>query len=191
MSEDKQAVTKKDDASSTQQAEDTGAQEKTIDELLSEFEDDEPKKTEKPKAGVRGLSPEQRGQIIKEIKTEMKVSEELERAVEEIKGDAEVESEYVRWKLEERAKNDERVWKAFINRKQKPSAWKAITTEISKEIAAKYGKKEQVDKDKLSSAVRSANYSAGNSDSSFDVKKMSSSDFEKNKEAILAAAMNG
>lgn len=191
MSEEKQAVTKEDDASATPQAEDTGAQDKSIDELLSEFEDDEPKKVEKPDANAKGLSPEQRGQIIKEIKTEMKVSDELEKAVEDIKGDAEVESEYVRWKLEERAKNDERVWKAFINRKKKPSAWKAITAEISKEIKATYGKKEQVDKDKLSSGVRSANYSAGNSDSSFDVKKMSSSDFEKNKEAILAAAMNG
>lgn len=194
MSEDQQAVANDTDVDATPSAEENGAQEKTVDELLAEFDSPEPKSEvkETPKEAVSKveLSSDQRKEIMDGLRTEMQFEDDIGKVVEDIKGDLNVEPEYVRWKLEELARNDDRVWKAFLARNTNPSAWNAIVKNVKGDMSSKFSAPAVTDKEKIASAVHSATNATGSSQAT-DIKKMSSADFEINKEKLLKEAMKG
>lgn len=196
MSEDqKQAVVEDQNTDATPSADETSAQEPSLDELLKQFEEGEPKQKDAPKAKAGGdevsLNETQRKKIIEELRTEMAVETEIKNIVAGIKEGLDVEEEYVRWKLDTLAAKDERVWKAFIARNTNPKAWDAIVKSVKTDLHKTYGKAKETDKEKISAAVRSATTTAGSSSKDVDVKKMSEADFEHNKERILLQAMKG
>ena len=126
-----------------------------------------------------------------DLRSEMKVDDEINAAVVDIKGDLDVEEEYVRWKLEELAKNDTRVWKAFLARNSNPKAWNAITKKLQEEFTDKFSKPVIDDKEKIASAVHSATQRSGSTADDVNIKQMSDVDFEMQKPGILKKAMAG
>lgn len=194
MSEEKQAVADEADVDATPSTEDSSAQEKTVDELLAEFENekDEPKVESKPSSekGVK-LDESERKRIKEDLRSEMEIEAELEKTIVDIKGDLPVESEYIRWKLNEMAMKDSRIWKAFLAKNKNPDAWKGIVKSLKGDLAKTYGRAENTDKEKIASAVRSATQATGTSQDVKDIKKMSDEEFEMSKEKLLQQAMKG
>ncbi len=195
-----QAVATEPNAGATPPADGGGAQEQSVDELLSEFDAGNTKeptdeKQPVPKEESDGkveFTPSQRKELLDELRTDIKVEEELKTAVKEIKGDLDIEDNYVRWRLEELAKNDERVWKAFIARKSNPKAWSAVSKKLNKELSDKYGKPATgTDKEQIASAVHSATQTSGAPSGEVDIKKMSDADFEMQKYGIMQRAIAG
>lgn len=193
MSEDQQNVADEQSTDTTLSADVAGAQEeKTVDQLLAEFDTTEPEKQEtvNQEPAQTKLDPNQEQEIANRVREKIELENELDKTITDIKGDLDVDADYVRWTLDNMAQKDERVLKAFLARGTKPSAWNAIVEQVKSDMSAKYGKPTGTDKEKIASAVHSATQTSGTS-RDVNIKKLSNEEFEMNKESLLAKALKG
>ena len=195
MSEEEQTVAQEADTDATPSVEDQGAQEKSIDELLAEFEGDEPeqqKETVKPDVPNKvQLDDAAKKEIIEQLQAQQKTEQDITKDVEKIKGDLPVEDAYIRWKLEDMASKDQRVLNAFLNRDTKPQAWEAIVNKVASDLQGTYGSQKKTDKEAIASAVHSATEAPDSSGSDVSIKGLSDEEFQMQKVKLLSQAMGG
>lgn len=162
-----QTVAEDADAGAKPQAEDAGAPEPSIDELLKQFDTtDTPPEQPKPDLKVDDLKEvvsyvrEDREERIRE-KTDADVSE----AVKTVKGDLDIDEGLVKDLLYGKASNDPRFLRAFQMRRENPEGWDNVQKAFSRELASKLVKPDQNltdDRAAVEAAVRSA--STGSAD---------------------------
>lgn len=184
---EQQTVADPADGQATPAPEADGAPEKSVDDLLREF-DTKPEPTPDP-------TPDKEGRLDKVLDyVERKATEEvnqqatrdIENAVKAAVGDSDLDPEYVEGKLHHRANTDPAFRNAWMSRHERPDQFKQVVRAIGKELAGKM--KSSIDRSvsddraAVAAAVRShATQPADAPPSTKDIRKMSDADFEKMK----------
>ncbi len=164
---DTQPVVDKPNADAPHPAEDGDAPEKmSVDDLLKQFEaetepDEQPKPAKAPDIGVDDIkravtwADEER-----ERTAASRATAAIAEAVKTVKGDLDIDDEFVEGVLHVRASKDKRFLRAFQDRSSKPEAWSKVLDAVGREVAAKAEKSPDPDLTNTRTAVRAAVRSA-------------------------------
>lgn len=193
MSE-QQAVADKADGQATSAPEAGGAPEKTVDELLKEFDT---KATPESKPETKSEPSDERLNTVLdyvERKAEedrlVQVNKDIADAVKSAVGDSDLDPEYVEGKLHFKANTDPKFAKAWMSRHENPDQWNQLARQFGKELAGKSNsnidQSATEDRAALSAAVRSQTQKPAGEPplSQKDVSKMSDAELAKLKREI-------
>ncbi len=137
---DTQTVAGESNAETKSQAEDKGAQEPTIDDLLKEFEasenptEQQTQKTDLKADDIRevvGYVREEREQ-----KSRERTDTDVAAAADIVKGDLGISKERVIDSLYGKANRDPRFLRAFQQRHENPNAWNSVLRKMHDELAS-------------------------------------------------------
>ena len=186
---DQQTVTDSTDEQAKPATEATGAPEKSVEDLLKEFDTQAEPKADAPKGDGR------LDKILDFVETKA-VEEANDRTNRDIKdavttaiGDSELDPEYVEGKLHYRANTDPQFRNAWLNRHEKPEQFKQVVRALGKEMAStmKSNVDQSVTDDRASvaAAVRSQSTKPADAPpSSKDIRKMSDAEFTRFKKGL-------
>lgn len=157
---DEQAVVETTDAPVKPEAEAGDAQEKTVEELLNEFETETEPTPEKP-GGTEQSKIDwlvQREEERAKLETRQTTQSTVNETVAEIKKSLEIDvpDRMIRGDLYARAEDDERFLVAFRDRRKNPSAWKGVVSNIAKEIRQDFENRPDADATADRNAVQTA-----------------------------------
>lgn len=194
MSE-QQAVAGQADGQPEAAPETGGAQEKSVDELLKEFDT---KATPEPKAETKPDTSDDRlntvfdwvEQKAKEEKIEQ-VNNDIADAVKTTVGDHGLDPEYVEGKLHYKANTDPKFARAWMSRHDNPDQFNQVLRQYGKELAGKANsnidQNATEDRAALSAAVRSQSQKSADPPpmTQKDLSKMSDAEFNKMKREMF------
>lgn len=132
------------DAGAKPQAEDKGAQEPSIDELLKQFDSPDPQPEQVAKTEIKADDIRDVVSFVKEDREDRlreKTDKAISEAVTAVKGDLDLDDGLVKDLLFGKASTDPRFLKAFQMRHENPSGWKSVQTAFSKDLATRLGPK--------------------------------------------------
>lgn len=171
MSEDKeQAVTEETDVQPAAVTEESGAQEQKkeddLDTLLAEFEQETGKSTEQTDTKTDDDTAERIKRLERQL-SERDYRTDIEKTITAIRGDLNEEqfdSAFMDAWLNAKAKEDDRVAKAWMRRHDEPKKFARVVEGLGREFSKKYGKLSGRDEDATSDreAVAQAVRSHGN-----------------------------
>lgn len=185
---DEQAGSK--DKSDATQSEDANAdQEDDLDTLLAQY--DEENVQEKPQTQKQPASNEKLDMILNYIQNQQvrdqqtEINTDLQGAVKtmkEIIGTESIDDEFLEVALRGYADKNPKFVKAFMDRKQNPTAWKAVVKTVATKMR-KYVPKEDDDREAVAAAVKSGSSAKADPEKDFpsekEIRKMSDAEFNK------------
>lgn len=186
---DPQTVTETVDPQAKPATETAGAPEKSVDDLLKEFDTKtEPTKTTPPAEDDR-LTRVFDYVEAKATEDENRQTEtDIASAVKAATGDRELDPEYVEGKLHYKANTDPAFRNAWMQRHANPEAWGALCKAYGKELAAtsKVDQPASEDRAALSAAVRSQSTKPAEAPpSEKDIRRMTDSELAAHKRSLL------
>ncbi|MGI9411550.1 MAG: hypothetical protein ACR2OV_15835 [Hyphomicrobiaceae bacterium] len=178
------------DGQATPAPEAGGAPEKSVDDLLKEFDT---KTTPEPKSEPKSEESDDRlNQVLDYVERKAKeegleqVNKDIAESVKTAVGDSDLDPEYVEGKLHFKANTDPKFARAWMSRHENPDQWNRLARQFGKELAgnAKSSVDQSVSDDRaaVAAAVRSQNTKpAEAAPSNKDIHRMSDAEFNRMK----------
>ena len=174
-----ETVDNTDVAEETPATDESVAQAGGLDDLLNEYESEKPKveqpTTESDNSELLEYVREQRAE-----RTEEEINAATKSIAEAM--DVKVGEGVIRAMLETKARGDERVVNAFLNRKSNPKGWDKVSKALAREFSEEFPDPSATsDADAVVSAVHSASTRAPEPETAPDFSSMSDAEFFKMK----------